>query len=88
MLASESDAHFNVQKFYDTWEAKIRELIKRYIGPFVPPEEQEFYIDLVRVIGVVLSAVEHPKYWTEDKQRSFIEGLILLFQRSSAESTP
>jgi hypothetical protein len=31
---------------------------------FVPhPEEQEFYIDLVRVIGngVVLSAVEHPE---------------------------
>jgi AcrR family transcriptional regulator len=90
MLASESDAHFNVQKFYDTWEARIRELIERYVGPLVPPEEKEFYIDLVRVIGngVVLSAVEHPKYWTEEKQRSFIEGLVLLLQRSSTESKP
>jgi hypothetical protein len=44
---------------------------------------------LVRVIGngVVLSAVDHPKYWTEEKQRSFIEGLVLLFQRSSAGNT-
>jgi AcrR family transcriptional regulator len=90
MLASESDAHFNVQNFYDTWEARIRELIERYIGPLVPPAEKEFYIDLVRVIGngVVLSAVEHPKYWTEDKQRSFIEGLLPLLQRPPAEDTP
>jgi hypothetical protein len=68
----------------------VPEVIERYIGPVVPPEEQEFYIDLVRVIGngVVLSAVEHPKYWTEDKQRSFIEALIPLLVRSSPESKP
>ena len=35
-----------------------------------------------------LSAVEHPKYWTEDKQRSFIEALIPLLVRSSPEGTP
>jgi hypothetical protein len=40
MLASESDARFNGQKFHDTWEASIRELITRYIGPLVPPEAE------------------------------------------------
>jgi AcrR family transcriptional regulator len=80
MMAAESDAHFNVQNFYDTWEEKTRELIADYLPPSVPPERREFYVDLVRVIqnGVILSAVEHPKYWTPAKQEAFVDAVIPL----------
>jgi AcrR family transcriptional regulator len=90
MLAAEPDDHFNVQSFYDTWESKIRALIERYLTGLVPPEEKDFYVDLLRVVGngVVLSAVEHPKTWTEDKQRAFIDGVIRLFQQASGVPGP
>jgi AcrR family transcriptional regulator len=82
MLAAEPDTHFNVQNFYDTWESKTRALIERYLTGLVPAEEKDFYVDLLRVVGngVVLSAVEHPKTWTEDKQRAFIDGVIRLLR--------
>ena len=62
LLSAESDAHFNVQEFFDTWERTIRDLIERYVTPLVPEGERQFYIDLLRVVqnGVVLSSVEHP----------------------------
>ncbi len=90
MLASETDAHFNVQKFYDTWESTTRGLIERYVTPLVPAEEKDFYVDLLRVIGngVVLSAVEHPKTWTEDKQLAFVDGVIRLLQHASGSNSP
>jgi AcrR family transcriptional regulator len=85
MLAAEPDAHFNVQRFYDTWESETRRLIERHVADLVPAEEKDFYVDLLRVIGngVVLSAVEHPKTWTEEKQSAFIDGVIELIQRVS-----
>ena len=90
MMAAESDAHFNVQNFYDTWEEKTRELIADYLPPTVPPERKEFYVDLVRVIqnGVILSAVEHPKYWTPAKQEAFIDALMPLLGQAAAEGSP
>jgi AcrR family transcriptional regulator len=83
MMAAESGSRFNVQNFYDTWEAKTRELITEYLPPAVPPERREFYVDLVRVMqnGIVLSAVEHPKYWTADRQQAFIDALVALIVR-------
>lgn len=89
LMSSESDAHFNVQEFFDNWEKTMRKLIGRYIAPFVPPAELRFYVDLLRVIenGVVLSSVEHPKYWTPEKQAEFIDGLVPLIERVSAPST-
>lgn len=86
MMAAESDAHFNVQNFYDTWEEKTRELIADYLPPSVPPQRKEFYVDLVRVIqnGVILSAVEHPKYWTPAKQEAFIDALMPLLGQADA----
>jgi len=84
LMSAESDAHFNVQEFFDTWERTIRDLIERYIAPLVPPPELQFYVDLLRVIqnGVVLSAVEHPKYWTEERQLAFIDSLVPLIDQS------
>lgn len=86
MMAAESDAHFNVQNFYDTWEEKTRELIGDYLPPAVPANRREFYVDLVRVIqnGVILSAVEHPKYWTPAKQEAFIDALMPLIEQAAA----
>jgi hypothetical protein len=88
LLSAESDAHFNVQDFFDTWESEIRALIERYIAPLVPPPELQFYVDLLRVIqnGVVLSAVEHPKYWTEERQLAFIDSLVPLIEQPSQRS--
>lgn len=79
LMTAEPDSQF-VREFYDTWEATIRPLIERYIAPLVPPAELWFYTDLLRVIqnGVVLSAVEHPDYWTSEKQYAFIDALIPL----------
>jgi len=86
LLSAESDAHFNVQEFFDTWERTIRDLIERYVAPLVPEDERQFYIDLLRVVqnGVVLSSVEHPKYWTPEKQTEFIDALVPVIERLSA----
>ena len=88
LLSAESDAHFNVQEFFDTWERAIRDLIERYVAPLVPESEREFYIDLLRVVqnGVVLSSVEHPKYWTPEKQIEFIDALVPVIERLSAST--
>jgi len=87
LLSAESDAHFNIQEFFDTWERTIRDLIERYVTPLVPERERQFYIDLLRVVqnGVVLSSVEHPKYWTPEKQIEFIDALVPVVERLSAE---
>jgi AcrR family transcriptional regulator len=89
MMAGESDASFNVQDFYDTWERAIRDLIARFLPDTLPPDQQAFFVDLVRVIqnGVVLSAVEHPKYWTAEKQHAFIDELIPLVVRPAANQS-
>ena len=86
LLSAESDAHFNVQEFFDTWEQTIRGLIERYIAPVVPERDRQFYVDLLRVVenGVVLSSVEHPKYWTPEKQIEFIDALMPLIERHTA----
>jgi AcrR family transcriptional regulator len=86
LLSAESDAHFNVQEFFDTWERAIRDLIERYLAPLVPESERQFYVDLLRVVqnGVVLSSVEHPKYWTPEKQVEFIDALVPVIERLSA----
>ena len=86
LLSAESDAHFNVQEFFDTWERTIRDLIERYVAPLVSEGERQFYIDLLRVVqnGVVLSSVEHPKYWTPEKQVEFIDALVPVIERLSA----
>jgi AcrR family transcriptional regulator len=85
LMSAESDAHFNVQAFFDTWEQAIREMIERFVAPLVPQAERAFYIDLLRVIenGVVLSSVEHPKYWTPERQIEFIDNLVPVIQRLS-----
>lgn len=91
LMSSESDAHFNVQEFFDSWEKTIRELIRRYVAPLVPAPELDLYVDLLRVVqnGVVLSSVEHPKYWTPEKQTDFVEALVPLIERlAQAPSTP
>jgi AcrR family transcriptional regulator len=82
MMVAESDSRFNVQQFYDTWETKTRDLIAEHLPAGIPPDSRAFYVDLVRVLqnGVILSAVEHPKYWTGDKQYAFIDGLVELFR--------
>lgn len=85
LLSAESDAHFNVQEFFDTWERAVRDLIQQYLTPLVPESERQFYVDLLRVVqnGVVLSSVEHPKYWTPEKQIEFIDALVPLIERLS-----
>jgi AcrR family transcriptional regulator len=86
LLSAESDAHFNVQEFFDTWEWTIRNLIERQVAPLVPESERQFYVDLLRVVqnGVVLSSVEHPKYWTPEKQTAFIDALVSMIERLAA----
>ena len=86
LLSAESDAHFNVQEFFDTWERTIRDLIAQYVAPVVGESERQFYIDLIRIVqnGVVLSSVEHPKYWTPEKQIEFIDTLVPVIEQLSA----
>lgn len=86
LLSAESDAHFNVQEFFDTWEWTVRNLIEQHVAPLVSENERQFYVDLIRVAqnGVVLSSVEHPKYWTPEKQTAFIDALVLMIERLSA----
>lgn len=87
LLSAESEAHFNVQEAADIWESTIRPLIEQYVAPLVPESELQFYVDLLRVVqnGVVLSSVEHPKYWTPEKQIEFIDALVPLLERLSPE---
>lgn len=75
-----------VEEFFDTWERTIRDLIERYVTPLVSESERQFHIDLLRVVqnGVVLSSVEHPKYWTPEKQIEFIDALVPVIERLSA----
>lgn len=88
LMSAESEAHFDVQNFFDTWESAIRALIEQYIAPLVSPPELQFYVDLLRVIqnGVVLSAVEHRGYWTEEKRLAFIDSLVPMIGQTSAIS--
>lgn len=85
LLSAESDAHFNVQAFFDTWERAVREMIERFVAPLVPEDERAFYVDLLRIVenGVVLSSVEHPKYWTPERQAEFIDKLVPVIERLS-----
>jgi hypothetical protein len=41
---------------------------------------------LVLQNGVILSAVEHPKYWTPAKPEAFIEALMPLIGQATAQS--
>jgi len=52
----------------------------------VPESERQFYVDLLRVVqnGVVLSSVEHPKYWTPEKQIEFIDALVPVIEQLSS----
>ena len=52
----------------------------------MPESERQFYVDLLRVVqnGVVLSSVEHPKYWTPEKQIEFIDALVPVIEQLSS----
>jgi AcrR family transcriptional regulator len=90
MMSAETEAHFNIQKFFDAWEESMRALIGKHVAPLVPKSQLAVYVDLMRVLqnGVVLSSVEHPNDWPSERQAALVDLVLTnLFPAVSRSGT-
>ena len=58
----------------------MREVVRRGVEDFVPPERLEATIDLIRLwtAGVVLTTIEHPEAWTPERQIEALQQFVAL----------
>ncbi len=89
-MVTEADPSLNLRQMVDRWEREMREAISRFVAPLVGRSALPFYVDLVRVVhnGVALSAVEHPDYWTRERQLAFIDAVVPLIEHTGSALTP
>ncbi len=59
---------------FDSWERRMRKLIRDHLTGLVPAGELEMRVDMVRVLtnGLTLSTIEHPEIWTKERLRSVL----------------
>jgi len=88
MMSAETEAHFDVHKLFDAWEASMRALIEEHVAPLVPKPQLPVYVDLMRVLqnGVVLSSVEHPNDWPPKRQAALLDLVLTNLSRAVSHS--
>ncbi|MEV4737504.1 hypothetical protein MRBLWO14_002398 [Microbacterium sp. LWO14-1.2] len=67
--------------FFDSMEGRARSAFRARLDGLIDEDAMGEAIDFLRMLvnGAVLSAVEHPQYWTEERQRAVVErGLAAL----------
>lgn len=64
--------------FADAMENHNRQRLRSCLSGIVPEDHLEQAVDFIRsfVNGLVLSAVEHPKHWTSERQNGIIDLLL------------
>jgi AcrR family transcriptional regulator len=75
LMSAERGTDLNVQAFFKAMEDTMRGLLREHLAGLVPPDEVEIYVDTLRAFanGVVLSAIEHPRYWTKKRQSALLD---------------
>jgi AcrR family transcriptional regulator len=66
------------QPLLDAWEAGMQGLLHELLRGLVPDDEVDLIADLLRSAsnGIALSAVEHPEYWTAERQTQVFRKLV------------
>ena len=70
-----------IASFFDSMEGRARSAFRARLDGLIDEDAMGEAIDFLRTLvnGAVLSAVEHPQYWTEERQRAMVErGLAAL----------
>lgn len=77
-LLGASPVDEDTQRLLDAWEEGLRALFRRCLRPLVPAARVEPIADVLRVTfnGLAVSTVEHPDYWTGDRQRAVFESVL------------
>lgn len=89
-MAANRDSEPLVADFFSQLEPGMRGLIRASLEEFIPPEDLDSMVDLLRVwtSGMAVSAVEHPEIWTPERQRAtlklFVSSLPINFSKSKA----
>jgi AcrR family transcriptional regulator len=98
LLAANIQGTADTHEILDTYESGVRDVLRGILRKLVPAGEVDHGTDMLRVAfnGLALSAVEHPDYWTPERQarvmRSVVEGMGLPMpannKRSQSTGTP
>lgn len=77
-LAVHRDLEPVIAAFFDRVEPDMRGALRTAIGPFVPSDDLEPVVDVLRVwtSGMTLATVEHPEIWTPDRQRAALSEFL------------
>ena len=79
-LIGEHDARVRTRHLFETWDARVRDLLREHIDGLVPEARVDRTVDLLRTItnGITLSAVEHPDKWPPERQYAVIDDALEL----------
>lgn len=71
----------SIDNFYIAMEAKSRSILTEAVVPLVPERSVSSAVDALRasVNGLVLSVVEHPKHWTNERREKYVEFILAGF---------
>ncbi|NYV72775.1 TetR/AcrR family transcriptional regulator [Streptomyces sp. UH6] len=74
-LASQRGVEPSVAEHMDQIDPGMRALVRVALAEFIPADQLEETVDLIRLwtAGVVLSAIEHPETWTQERQLVALE---------------
>jgi AcrR family transcriptional regulator len=77
-LIGERDAQLRTRHLFDTWDRRVRELLRDHVDGLVPGDRVEPTVDLLRTItnGLTLSAVEHPDKWPAERQFAVLDDAL------------
>jgi len=69
-LVAAGIAGAETQSVLDAWEAGMQALLHELLRDLIPDSEVDLAADVLRATsnGIALSAVEHPEYWTPERQ--------------------
>ena len=87
-LISEHDVRLRTQHLFDTWDERIRELLRERVEGLVPDDRVQATVDLLRTItnGLTLSAVERADIWPADRQFAVIDDALAVLGLLPASS--
>ncbi|WP_315770782.1 TetR/AcrR family transcriptional regulator [Rhodococcoides kroppenstedtii] len=78
LAQTSSDSVFRAS--FRRWDKMMRQHLGEELQALVPSERVDDLLDLLRVFtgGVVLSVLEHPSDWPEERQQSVVDSLVQL----------
>ncbi|MFC9490171.1 TetR/AcrR family transcriptional regulator [Streptomyces hydrogenans] len=79
-LASHREVEPSVADHMEQIDPGMRQLVRVALADFIPADRLEKTVDLIRLwtAGVVLTAIEHPKDWTRERQLGALEEFMKL----------